>query len=121
MFIRNATDNDIQTIYEIANEEGWQTFSVDKIRQLLMTSHIIVVEDNQEIVGYTRFLTDQNVTLYITEIIISKNHRKKGYAKASLNYLQNLYPTIRIELLSENNGFYEKLNFRNIGTGYRLP
>ncbi|MFC7085520.1 hypothetical protein ACFQI5_00335 [Mammaliicoccus vitulinus] len=24
-----------------------------------------VVEDNQEIVGYTRFLTDQNVTLYI--------------------------------------------------------
>ncbi|HAL08608.1 MAG TPA: hypothetical protein DCO67_01395 [Staphylococcus sp.] len=60
-------------------------------------------------------------TLYITEIIISKSHRKKGYAKASINYLQNLYPTIRIELLSENNGFYEKLNFRNIGTGYRLP
>ena len=24
-----------------------------------------VVEDNQEIVEYTRFLTDQNVTLYI--------------------------------------------------------
>lgn len=24
-----------------------------------------VVEDNQEIVGYTKFLTDQNVTLYI--------------------------------------------------------
>ncbi|WP_410250566.1 hypothetical protein [Mammaliicoccus vitulinus] len=52
---------------------------------------------------------------------MSKSHRKKGYAKASINYLQNLYPAIRIELLSENNGFYEKLNFRNIGTGYRLP
>ncbi|UTI88222.1 hypothetical protein NIT62_05050 [Mammaliicoccus sciuri] len=30
MFIRNAIDTDIQSIYEIAQQEGWKTFSIEK-------------------------------------------------------------------------------------------
>ncbi|PTJ50491.1 GNAT family N-acetyltransferase [Mammaliicoccus sciuri] len=101
MFIRNAIDTDIQSIYEIAQ--------------------LIVIEVNNEVIGYTRFLTDETVTLYITELVVTKSHRKKGYAKALIDYLLAQYPSVRIELLSENNSFYEKLHFRNIGTGYRLP
>lgn len=121
MFIRNAIDTDIQSICEIAQQEGWKTFSIEKIQQLLITSRIIVIEVNNEVVGYTRFLTDETVTLYITELVVTKTHRKKGYAKALIDYLLAQYPSVRIELLSENNSFYEKLHFRNIGTGYRLP
>lgn len=33
-----------------------------------------VVEDNQEIVGYTRFLPDQNVTLYINANLTMYTH-----------------------------------------------
>ncbi len=33
-----------------------------------------VVEDNQEIVEYTRFLTDQNVTLYINANLYMYTH-----------------------------------------------
>ena len=58
--------------------------------------------------------------VFIIDIMI-KTHRNKGYAKALIDYLLAQYPSVRIELLSENNSFYEKLHFRNIGTGYRLP
>ncbi|WP_323703438.1 GNAT family N-acetyltransferase [Mammaliicoccus sp. Dog046] len=121
MIIRKATESDIQSIYNIATQEGWKTFSIAKITQLLSKSHMIVIEIDDEIIGYTRYLTDEIVTLYIAEIVILNNHRNNGYAKELIQYLQDLYPSTRIELLSENNAFYEKMKFRNIGTGYRLP
>ena len=36
MFIRNAIDIDIQSIYEIAQQEGWKTFSIEKINNCLL-------------------------------------------------------------------------------------
>lgn len=31
MFIKNAIDTDIQSIYEIAQQEGWKTFCSNRI------------------------------------------------------------------------------------------
>ncbi|WP_210620466.1 GNAT family N-acetyltransferase [Mammaliicoccus lentus] len=121
MQIRNAIDLDVDALYKIAQAEGWHTFTKKLLSKLLMTSKIIVIEDNQELVGYTRFLTDESLTLYITEIIVAKEYRSQGYGESMIKHLQETFPTVRIELLSQNNQFYKKLSFRNIGSGFRLP
>lgn len=121
MQIRNAIDLDVDALYKITQAEGWHTFTKELLSKLLMTSKIIVIEDNQELVGYTRFLTDEFLTLYITEIIVAKEYRSQGYGESMIKHLQETFPTVRIELLSQYNQFYKKLSFRSIGSGFRLP
>ena len=41
MFIRNAIDTDIQSIYEIAQQEGWETFSIEKSNNCLL--HLVLL------------------------------------------------------------------------------
>lgn len=69
---------------------------------------------NEVIVAYVRGMTDQAITLYICEILVSEQVRGQGVGQQLLKFVHNQYPTTRMEMLasSTSHTYYEQHGFR---------
>ena len=121
MIIRPASTKDCQAIYALYQNEKWISFTEEKVTSLFSTnlSHYLVVEGNQKILGFARYLTDEVMTTFLAEIIIDKSHRRKGLGQQLIEEIHKKYPLTRIELISEADGFYQAVGFKPVGTGFR--
>ena len=121
MIIRPASANDFQAIYALYQNEKWMSFTEEKVTSLFSTnlSHYVVVEENQKILGFARYLTDEIMTTFLAEIIIDKAYRGKGLGQQLIEEIHKKYPLTRIELISEADGFYQAVGFKPVGTGFR--
>ena len=56
----------------------------EKVTSLFSTnlSHYLVVEENQKILGFARYLTDEVMTTFLAEIVIDKCHRRKDWGSS---------------------------------------
>jgi len=121
MIIRLASTKDYQAIYALYQNEKWMSFTEEKVTSLFSTnlSHYLVVEENQKILGFARYLTDEVMTTFLAEIIIDKSYRGKGLGQQLIEEIHKKYPLTRIELISEVDGFYQTVGFKPVGTGFR--
>ena len=121
MIIRPASRKDCQAIYSLYQSEKWLSFTEEKVTSLFSTnlSHYVVVEENQKILGFARYLTDEVMTTFLAEIIIDKSYRGKGLGRRLIAEIHQKYPLTRIELISEVDGFYQTVGFKPVGTGFR--
>ena len=121
MIIRPASTKDFQAIYALYQNEKWISFTEEKVTSLFSTnlSHYLVVEENQKILGFARYLTDEVMTTFLAEIIIDKPHRGKGLGQQLIEEIHKKYPLTRIELISKVDGFYQTVGFKPVGTGFR--
>lgn len=116
--IRKFKETDFTRIQELNREEGWSNL-VEKnedTKQAWENSNVsfVVEAEGDGVVGYIRGLTDTRITLYICELLIDKKYRGLGLGSELLQYVHNVYPKTRIEMLasSTSRSFYE-------GQGYR--
>ena len=121
MIIRPASTKDCQAIYSLYQNEKWLSFTEEKVTSLFSTnlSHYLVVEGNQKILGFARYLTDEVMTTFLAEIIIDKAYRGKGLGRRLIAEIHQKHPLTRIELISEADGFYQTVGFKPVGTGLR--
>lgn len=105
-------------IQELNKKEGWSQL-VERNEETLnawKNSNVaFVVTKDEKAMGYIRGLTDENVTLYICEMLISQNVRGKGLGGKLLKYVHSLYPRTRMEILASSTSqtFYQSQNFRS--------
>ena len=113
MIIRPASRKDCQAIYSLYKSEKWLSFTEEKVRSLFSTnlSHYLVLEEDQKILGFARYLTDEVLTTFLAEIIIDKSHRRKELGQQLIEEIHKKYPLTRIELISEADGFYRAISF----------
>ena len=78
-----------------------------------------MLEEDQKILGFARYLTDEVMTTFLAEIIIDKSHRRKGLGQQLIEEIHKKYPLTRIELISEADEFYRSISFKPVGTGFR--
>lgn len=121
--IRHYIEKDFVEIQSLNRSEGWTNLveKEEETKNAWNNSTITyVVLDHEKVIGYIRGMTDQSVTLYICELLISKTCRGLGIGQELLRYVHSLYPKTRIELLasSTSHTFYEKLGYRTF-YGYR--
>ena len=121
MIIRPASRKDCQAIYNLYQSEKWLSFTEEKVRSLFSTnlSHYLVLEEDQKILGFARYLTDEVLTTFLAEMIIDKSHRRKGLGRRLIAEIHQKHPLTRIELISEADGFYQTVGFKPVGTGLR--
>ena len=121
MIIRPASTKDCQAIYALYQNEKWISFTEEKVTSLFSTnlSHYLVVEENQKILGFARYLTDEVMTTFLAEIVIDKCHRRKRLGQQLIEEIHKKYPLTRIELISEADGFYRSISFKPVGIGFR--
>ena len=121
MIIRPGSRKDCQAIYSLYQSEKWLSFTEEKVTSLFSTnlSHYLVLEEDQKILGFARYLTDEVMTTFLAEIIIDKAYRGKGLGQQLIEEIHKKYPLTRIELISEADEFYRSISFKPVGTGFR--
>ena len=121
--IRAWIDTDFATIQQLSAVEGWPTPEErpDEALTAWRTSWpTLVLVNGQEVVGFLRALTDEQVTTYVAEILISPRWRGQGLGQALIETCHRLYPSTRLDLLSteSSDSFYESTGFRHF-QGFR--
>lgn len=120
--IRPATAADAPQIQALCLAEGWARFGQPDFAQALACSVVRVacpIGRANEVVGFARALTDGTLTLFLCELLIAPDRRGQRIGGALIDSLHEAYPSARMDLLSDADGFYEAQGFRRLGAGYR--
>ena len=117
--IRSQEPKDGPAIFQLYSQQGWDSFSQELLEQLLTASHWLILEKEGPIIGSVRYLTDGLRTIYLCELLVKAEYRCQGYGSLLMAELQRLYPSLRIDLISDADAFYDSLQMRQRGMGYR--
>lgn len=110
--------SDFMEIQNLNDKEGWYTLSQNS-RQTEMawknsTIAFTVRSHSNELMGYVRGHTDTAVSLFICELLVDEKYRGLGIGTILLQYVHDMYPTTRVELLAtrDSKAYYENLGYR---------
>ena len=117
--IRPQEPSDGPALFQLYSQQGWNSFSQELLEQLLTASHWLIVEQEGQIIGSARYLTDGLRTIYLCELLVKAEYQRQGYGSLLMVELQRLYPSLRIDLISDADAFYDSLQMRQRGMGYR--
>lgn len=123
IIVRAYDTKDFDSINQLNKLEEWGNLVAksDDLKKAWSHSNVTyIAELDGEIVGYVRGLTDKYITLFICELLVKREHRGQGIGKMLLDYVHQLYPKTRMELLASSTSrtFYEQKQFRPF-YGYR--
>lgn len=89
--------------------------TIDGIRTMVGNSHVTgVVDDNDDLIGFTRVLTDGVFKALVLDVIVDKQHRGKRIGELLLNTVVERFKHIRhldLNCKDEMIPFYEKWEF----------
>lgn len=112
---------DIAALHDyLSNRSYWaRGRSIDTVRQSIENSLCFGVYDNNEqMIGFARIVTDYAVFAYIMDLFILEDYRKLGLSKLLLDSIMNhsdLRGVRRIMLAtSDAHGLYEKYGFKTL-------
>ncbi|WP_233569646.1 GNAT family N-acetyltransferase [Planomicrobium sp. Y74] len=117
LIIRPYEETDFPAIHQLNEQEGWSNL-VAKHQQTKAawqgSNLAVVAEQDGQLIGCLRALTDGAVTLYVCELIIEKSRRGSGIGGKLMQYVHDLYPETRMELLASttSRSYYEAKKFR---------
>lgn len=103
--IRPQEPSDGPALFQLYSQQGWNSFSQELLEQLLTTSHWLILEQEGQIIGSARYLTDGLRTIYLCELLVKAEYRRQGYGSLLMVELQRLYPSLRIDLISDADAF----------------
>ncbi|SFK22578.1 Acetyltransferase (GNAT) domain-containing protein [Halobacillus dabanensis] len=121
--IRTFHANDMDAIQKLNKKEGWHGLverEEETLSSWLNSEPAFVALNEGEVIGYLRGLTDGTVTLYICELLVKENYRKRGIAERLVRMAHECYPSTRVEMLASkdsqeyylHNGFRAFYGFR---------
>ncbi len=115
--IRQYEESDFPAIHQLNEQEGWSNLVAkqEQTKAAWQGSNLAVVaEQDGQVVGCLRALTDGAVTLYICELLIEENRRGSGIGGRLMQHVHDLYPETRMELLASttSRSYYEAKKFR---------
>jgi GNAT superfamily N-acetyltransferase len=122
--LRCWSEEDFPAIQGLSALEGWTTSqrrpeeSLDAWRK---SWPALVVTEGENVIGFVRGMTDGEVTMYIADLLVEREHRGKGLGRLLLDACHELYPRTRLDLISTAgaNSFYKADGFRFVGEGLR--
>ncbi|MCM1989249.1 GNAT family N-acetyltransferase [Oceanirhabdus seepicola] len=115
--IKNLDSNKIKELYDDA---GWISYTEDipkLMRAIENSKDVITAWEEDELIGLIRIVGDGETILYIQDIIVKKNQKRKGIGTQLLNLILDKYKHIRHKVLltdngEETKGFYEAYGFK---------
>lgn len=121
--IRAWVGTDFAAVQQLSTAEGWPTPEKrpdEALAAWRVSWPTLVLVNGQEVIGFLRALTDEQVTTYIAEILVSPRWRGQGLGHALIETCHHLYPAARLDLLStgSSDSFYEATGFRRF-QGFR--
>ena len=114
--IRPIRENDVEFVYELCKNEGWN-YSRKRIERVhnYEPNGCFVAVVNRKRAGHV-FSISYGKVGWIGLLIVNNEHRRMGIGtllmRRAINYLQNLgVETVKLEAVPEIAGLYRKLGF----------
>lgn len=121
-FSKEIDKDQVISLYEDA---GWTSYTKDPEKLMKALYHSLMVIsawDNERLVGLIRAVGDGLVILYIQDILVLNDYKRKGIGKTLMNYIFNKHKEVRQKVLltedsKETRGFYESMGFKSCDDG----
>ena len=111
-------------IVALCEAESWPSFPADHERaHAVLTAPgvtSVVALEGAEVIGFAYLQSDGHIQAHLSELAVSADHRRKGIARALLEYAMPLTGAQRIDLVTDTaDAFYASLPHRTF-TGFRI-
>lgn len=115
-FNNKFTENEIKNLYDNA---GWISYTNDlpKLMKAMERSLLVVSAwDDEKLVGLIRVVGDGLIIVYIQDILVLSQYKRKGIGSRLLSYVLDNYKDVRQKVLltddsDSTRGFYEANGF----------
>ncbi|KAF3889868.1 MULTISPECIES: GNAT family N-acetyltransferase [Nostocales] len=126
--VHHLTEHQISQLLDLYKQEFWsQKRKRDDVVKMLAATDIAIalVDDSDQLIGFTRVLTDFVYRATIYDVIVKSTHRNKGLGSQLLDSVVNHPKLASVEqialyCLPEMIPFYEKWNFTANTSGIQL-
>ncbi|MBW4626160.1 MAG: GNAT family N-acetyltransferase [Brasilonema octagenarum HA4186-MV1] len=117
--VANLTENQVSNLLDLYKNEFWSyKRQREDIVKMLAASDIIVglVDENEQLIGFTRVLTDFVYRATVYDVIIKPTHRKMGLGTQLIDAVINHPKLVSVEqitlyCLPEMIPFYQRWDF----------
>lgn len=96
------------------------------IEETILSTRVLVIEDNNEFIGYTSVSRSSEHTYHIGQFVIRKDKRGQGYGKLLMEEVKKYAATeecdINLECISNATGFFQRQGFvKGHSTSFSYP
>jgi predicted N-acetyltransferase YhbS len=120
--VRCWTDADMPDIQRLSDLQGWPTHHQPEevLASWRNAWPAIVATKDGRVIGYIRGLTDESITMHITDLLVDPDNRVQGIGRLLLQACHLLYPRAGINLVAEKEAipFYKAVGYRYVGESY---
>lgn len=106
-------------------DPDWDMFTRDNAiagyKKRLLDSVTFVCFENGMFCGYVRALLDDGFAVYVSELFVAPEWRNRSIGKALLAKVRTGYKHLSVYVLSDEDAYYEKLGYKNIGSVFEIP
>jgi len=126
MLIRkyNKITDESKLMKMIKDEEGWDYADesmADKYIMALESSVTYVAYIEDVLCGYSRSLNDCGFYIYVCDLLVRPDFRGKDIGSKLMECLYKDYPNQVVYVMSDVDGYYEKVDYKRIGSIYEVP
>jgi GNAT superfamily N-acetyltransferase len=126
MFIRKyiKTTDELQLMKMIDDEDGWDYASKSMAKNYaiaLESSITYVASEGDVLCGYSRSLDDCGFYIYVCDLLVRPDYRGKDIGRKLMECLYKDYPNHVVYVMSDVDGYYEKVDFKRVGSIYEVP
>lgn len=123
--IRPFSPGDLDDVLALCAAERWNSWTADRERagRRLVASGVttIVAVDRARVVGFAQMLSDGEVQAYLAIVVVDRERRRQGIARALILEAVQRAGGERVDLLSEEDAqaLYESFAHRRV-PGFRI-
>lgn len=108
----------------IGDEDRWDYANEamsEKYKKALEFSITYVAYQDDVLCGYSRSLDDYGFYIYVCDLLVKPDFRGMGIGRKLMECLYKDYPNQAVYVMSDVDEYYEKVNYKRIGSIYEVP
>jgi ribosomal protein S18 acetylase RimI-like enzyme len=121
---RYTLEHEEAVLSAIQKDPGWAIFTNDdaigNYRKSLIESITYVCYHNEVFCGYLRALLDDGFAVYISELYVVPEWRKRMIGRSLLAQVKTDFVSLTVYALSDEDAYYEKLGYKRIGSVFEI-
>ena len=122
--LRYTREHENALISALKNDPDWDMFtnekSVTSYKKRLLESVTYVCLQNGVLCGYVRALLDDFFAVYISELFVLPECRDRTIGRTLITKVKMDFAHLTVYALSDEDAYYEKLGYRNIGSVFEI-
>ena len=111
-------------ISAIKEDPDWDMFTeeqfISSYKKRLFESITYVCFENDVFCGYVRAFLDDYFAVYISELFVVPEWRNRTIGRSLMTRIKMDYRHLAVYVLSDEDAYYEKLEYRNIGSVFEI-